>query len=106
LNTYKFTKKDGSFRYVKIHMKPCAGVKNFFRKEATKIAGEDPDYHSRALFDAIAKGDFPQWGVYAQIIPPYEAETYTINIFDPTIMISQKDYPSSHSGKSHSRKTP
>jgi catalase len=92
LNTYKFTKKDGSFRYVKIHMKSCAGVKIFFRKEATKFAGEDPDYHCRVLSDTIAKGDLPQWDVYAQIIPLREAETYKINIFDPTKAI-QKYYP-------------
>ena len=93
LNTYKFTKKDGSFWYVKIHMKPRAGIKNFTREEATTIAGMDPDYTSRALFEAIENGEVPQWDVFAQIIPPQEAETYKVNIFDPTKVISQKDYP-------------
>ncbi|MCJ1287164.1 hypothetical protein MMC26_006512 [Xylographa opegraphella] len=93
LNTYKFTKTDGSFWYVKVHMKPKAGVANFTREEATRIAGEDPDFMSRSLFNAIAAKDFPVWDVYVQIIPPQEAQTYKVNIFDPTKVISQADYP-------------
>jgi catalase len=93
LNTYKFTKKDGSFFYTKIHLKPKGGVKNFHREKATELAGSDPDFTSRALFDAIESGDFPEWTVYAQIIPPQEAAGYKTNIFDPTKTISQKDFP-------------
>ncbi|KIY01590.1 uncharacterized protein Z520_03142 [Fonsecaea multimorphosa CBS 102226] len=97
LNTYRFTKDANTFFYVKIFMKPKNGVKNFTRQEATKMAGEDPDFLGRSLFNAIEDGkktgDFPEWEVSAQIIPPNEAEKYPVNIFDPTKTISQKDYP-------------
>jgi catalase len=45
------------------------------------------------LYEAIEKGNFPSWTVYAQVIPPLEAETYHTNIFDATRTVSQKDYP-------------
>lgn len=48
LNTYKFTKKD-SYYYVKIHLKPVNGVKNFTREQATTKAGEDADYEPQSL---------------------------------------------------------
>ena len=85
---------------MKIHLKPVLGVKNFTREQATCEAGQDPDFHSRSLWQAIedAKAgkpgcQFPAWDVFAQIIPPVEAEKYPVNIFDPTKVISQKDYP-------------
>lgn len=93
LNTYKFTKRDGTFFYTKIHLKPKGGVKNFNRETATRLAGEQPDFTSQALFDAIEAKDYPEWTVYAQIIPSAEAAGYKVNIFDPTKTISQKDYP-------------
>ena len=95
LHTYKFTKgtEPGSFSYVKIHMKPKAGVSNFTREEATQKAGEDPDWMSRQLFNAIEAKDFPQWDVYAQIIPWQDVASLKVNIFDPTKVISQTDYP-------------
>lgn len=93
INAYKFTKPDGSFKYVKIHMKTDQGVHNLTEDESVKISGQDPDYATRDLYDAIEKGNYPSWTVYAQIIDPLEAETYKINIFDPTKTVSQKDYP-------------
>ncbi|KIX08462.1 uncharacterized protein Z518_03118 [Rhinocladiella mackenziei CBS 650.93] len=38
-HTYKFTKKDGSFHYVKIHIRADGGVKNLTNEEAIKLAG-------------------------------------------------------------------
>src|SRR5271155_5062365 len=74
-------------------MKPKAGVKNFTGEEATKLAGEDPDYTSRVLCNDIATGNFPSWHVFAQIMPPHDAEIYKVNIFDPTKVWSQSGYP-------------
>jgi catalase len=78
-------------------MKPKAGVLNFTREEATQKAGEDPDFMSRSLYQAIEDGkktgNFPQWDVKAQIMRPDQAEKYPINIFDPTKVWSQSDFP-------------
>ncbi|KAL1979654.1 hypothetical protein VTN96DRAFT_5399 [Rasamsonia emersonii] len=93
INTYEFTKPDGSFKYVRLTLKTDQGVKDLTQDESVTITGKDPDYFTRDLYDAIAKGNYPSWTVYAQIIDPREAETYHTNIFDATRTISEDDYP-------------
>ncbi|GIC94441.1 catalase [Aspergillus udagawae] len=83
-HTYKFTLKDGSFKYVKIHIKTAQGIKNFTKEEASRIAGEDPDFLIRDMFEAIERGEYPVWTVFVQVMSPEEAENYRWNIFDMT----------------------
>ena len=114
LNTYKFTTKD-SYHYVKIHMKPIGrSVETFTRTEATKKAGEDPDWMSRSLFDDIEAGKahpekLPKWTVSAQIIDKTLAEELSllgINIFDPTMVIPHKECPLTEFGTITLNKNP
>ncbi|KAJ5751341.1 Catalase mono-functional heme-containing [Penicillium manginii] len=98
-HTYKFTQKDGSFKYIKIHLKTRQGVQNLTREEATRIAGEDPDYMIRDMFEAIEKKDYPSWDVFVQVMDPSEAENYRWNIFDMTKVWSHKDFPLRNIGK-------
>lgn len=105
-HTYKFTKEDGSYKYIKIHIKTQQGVKNFTREEATKIAGEDPDYMIRDMFEAIEKKDYPSWDVFVQVMDPSEAETYRWNIFDMTKVWPHSDFPLRKIGKMTLNKNP
>ncbi|KAJ5995787.1 Catalase mono-functional heme-containing [Penicillium waksmanii] len=98
-HTYKFTQKDGSFKYIKIHIKTRQGVKNFSRQEATKIAGEDPDYMIRDMFEAIERKNYPVWDVFVQVMDPSEAENYRWNIFDMTKVWPHEDFPLRNIGK-------
>lgn len=41
--------------------------------------GEDADYHTRQLFEAIERGEYPKWTFYVQVMPEEEAETYRWN---------------------------
>jgi catalase len=79
--------------YVKWHFVTLQGIKNLTAKEADRIAGTDPDYATRDLFEAIERGDFPKWHVAIQIMPEAEAENYKVNPFDLTKIWSHKDYP-------------
>ncbi|KAJ5881956.1 uncharacterized protein N7529_000628 [Penicillium soppii] len=90
-HTYKFTKEDGSFNYVKIQMK--TSVKNLTKEESVNIAGENPDFLLQDLFEAIEKGDYPTWTVYVQVMSPEQAENYRWNIFDMTKVWPHKDFP-------------
>lgn len=91
--------QDGSFVYVKIHLKTDQGIKNFTNEEATKVAGEDPDHNVRDLFDAIERKDYPTWTAYLQVMNSEEAENYRWNIFDMTKVWPHKDYPLRQFGK-------
>lgn len=80
-HTIKFGKpEDGTFRYVKIHFKPDAGIKNLESDEALRLAGEEPDYHIKNMYNTIERGDYPTWTMYFQIMDPKDAETYRYNI--------------------------
>lgn len=92
-HTYTFTKEDGSFKYIKVHIKSRLGVHNMGAAEATKVAGENPDYLVQDLFDAVEQGNFPQWDIFVQVMDPAEAERYRINIFDMTKVWPHADFP-------------
>ncbi|CAI7594200.1 unnamed protein product [Penicillium pancosmium] len=98
-HTYKFTKPDGSFKYAKIHMKTQQGIENLSSQEATRIAGEDPDFMIRDMFEAIERGDYPTWNIYVQLMSPEEAEKYKWNIFDMTKVWPHTDFPLQQIGR-------
>ncbi|MGE6256634.1 catalase KatA [Heyndrickxia sporothermodurans] len=92
-HTYKWVNEEGEGVWVKYHFKTEQGVKNLSPDLAAKLAGENPDYHTEDLFNAIEKGDFPEWKLYVQIMPLEDADTYHFDPFDVTKVWSQKDYP-------------
>lgn len=92
-HTFKWVNAEGNAVWVKYHFKTEQGIKNLAPDLAAKIAGENPDYHTEDLFNAIDKGDFPAWKLYVQIMPIKDANTYRFDPFDVTKVWSQKDYP-------------
>ncbi|OJJ42260.1 hypothetical protein ASPZODRAFT_20653 [Penicilliopsis zonata CBS 506.65] len=93
INTYRFTQPDGNFHYVRIALKTDQGVRNLTQDQMTRLIGVDPDFATRDLYTAIDAGDFPSWTAYAQIIRPGDAVTSSVNIFDATRELPEKDYP-------------
>jgi catalase len=98
-HTYKLTKEDSSFKYVKFHFLTNQGIENNTNDEAVRLAGSDPDYHRRDLWNAIERGDYPSWNVYVQVMDPSDAEKYRWNIFDMTKVWPRADYPLRQIGK-------
>jgi catalase len=92
-HTFKWVNAEGEAVWVKYHFKTEQGVKNMAPDVAAKLAGENPDYHTEDLFNAIEKGDFPKWKLYVQIMPLEDANTYRFDPFDVTKVWSHKDYP-------------
>ena len=68
-HTFKWVNADGQAVWVKYHFRTEQGVKNLDVDLAAKIAGENPDYYTEDLFNAIEKGDFPAWRLFVQIMP-------------------------------------
>lgn len=107
VHTYKFGKpEDGTFKYVKLHFKPDSGNKTMKSDDAVRLAGEEPDYHVKDMYNAIEKGDYPTWTLNIQIMDPKEAETYRWNIFDDTRIWPHKDFPLHPVGKLTLNKNP
>lgn len=105
-HTFKWVNEDGQAVWVKYHFKTEQGIKNLDVNLAAKLAGENPDYHTEDLFNAIDKGDFPAWTLYVQIMPQENANTYRFDPFDVTKVWSQKDYPLIEVGRMVLNKNP
>ena len=52
----------GESHFVKFHWKPKLGKHGLAWDEAQKIAGKDPDFHRRDLWEAIDAGQLPRVG--------------------------------------------
>ncbi|RUO25306.1 catalase [Aliidiomarina minuta] len=98
-HTYMWVNAEGEKFWIKYHFHTDQGVECLTEEEATKIAGEDSDYHTRDLFDAIKRGEHPSWTLFVQIMPFKEAETYRFNPFDLTKVWPHGDYPLIEVGK-------
>lgn len=92
-HTYSLLNNKGERYWVKFHFKTQQGIKNLTVQRAAELAGTDPDYAGRDLFEAIEKKNFPKWNLQIQIMPELEADTYHINPFDLTKVWPHKDYP-------------
>lgn len=92
-NTFGLVNGDGKFVYCKFHYLTNQGIRNFTNDEATKLAGTDPDYLLRDLYNAIANGDYPSWNFYIQVMTPEQAASYKFDPFDVTKVWYHKDYP-------------
>jgi catalase len=96
-HTYSLINEDGQRTWVKWHFKTLQGIRNLPASEAVRLAGTDPDYAQRDLFNAIAKGDYPCWSVEMQVMndeqrAAWEAKTGW-DAFDLTKVWPQGDFP-------------
>ncbi|GLO11067.1 TPA: catalase [Pseudomonas putida] len=92
-HTYSLINAKGERTWVKWHFKTQQGIKNLAPADAARLAGTDPDYAQRDLFEAIERGDYPRWTVCIQVMSEAEAASRYENPFDVTKTWSQKDYP-------------
>ncbi|NIE75503.1 catalase [Pantoea sp. Tr-811] len=92
-HTYSLISAQGERTWVKWHFKTQQGIKNLAPADAARLAGTDPDYAQRDLFQAIERGDFPRWTVCIQVMSEAEAAGRAENPFDVTKTWSQKDHP-------------
>jgi catalase len=92
-HTYLWMNAKGERFWVKYHFKTVQGIENFALAEADAMAGADPDFHRRDLWDAIAGGDAPEWRLEMQIMPFEDAAGYRFNPFDVTKVWPHADYP-------------
>ena len=93
VNTFRLIAEDGKATFVKFHWKPKLGLQSTIWDEAVKIAGADPDYHRRDLFEAIAMGDFPEWEFGVQLISEQQAADLPFDILDATKLVPEEMVP-------------
>ncbi|MDP3173408.1 MAG: catalase [Phenylobacterium sp.] len=93
VNTFRLLNDKDEATFVKFHWRPKLGAQSTCWDEAVKIAGADPDYHRRDLFEAIDEGDFPEWEFGVQLLSQAEADALPFDILDATKVIPEELVP-------------
>jgi catalase len=93
IHTFRMVNAKGKSTFVKFHWKPKQGVQSTCWDEAVKIAGADPDFHRRDLFEAIDRGDFPEWELGIQAFDEAFADSLPFDVLDPTKIIPEEVLP-------------
>ncbi len=84
VDTFRFVNEQGKGRFIKFIWKPLLGVHSLVWDEAQKIAGKDPDFHRRDLWDAIDIGDYPEFELFVQMVDEEDEFKFNFDILDAT----------------------
>ena len=94
VHTFRLVNAEGATTLVKFHWKPVAGKASLVWEEAQKLAGVDPDFHRRDLWEAIGAGAFPEWDLGIQVFPDSDEQTFEgIDLLDPTKLVPEELAP-------------
>jgi catalase len=99
VHTFRFINARGKACLVKFHWKPLLGVHSLVWDEAQKIAGADPDFHRRDLWEAIEAGAFPEYELGVQIVDEKDELKYGFDMLDATKLLPEEIVPVRRIGK-------
>ncbi len=99
VHSFRLLNAAGDSTFVKFHWRPKLGLQSTIWDETVKIAGADPDFHRRDLFDAIAAGNFPEWELSVQLFTEEEAEAFPFDHLDATKLIPEELVPLKRIGR-------
>jgi catalase len=99
VHTFRMIDATGASALVKFHWRPVLGAHSLVWDEAQKIAGKDPDFHRRDLWNAIETGAFPEFELGLQVVPEADELKYGFDLLDPTKLIPEELVPVRRVGK-------
>ncbi len=76
VHTFRLINAQGKVTFVKFHWKPVLGVHSLVWDEAQQIAGKDPDFHRRDMWQSIEKGNALEWELGIQTIPEADEQKF------------------------------
>lgn len=98
VNTYKMVNAAGDTVLVKYHFHPRCGVACLTAEEAAKVQGQDLGSASKNLFEAIERGDYPQWDMFVQIMDDHDHPELDWDPLDDTKTWPEDQFPLRHIG--------
>ena len=93
IHTFQMVNAKGKVTFVKFHWKPKLGLQSTIWDEAAKLQGADNDYHRRDLYEAIEKGDYPEWELGLQLFDQATADSLPYDVLDSTKLIPEEVVP-------------
>ena len=99
VHTFRLINDQGKSTFVKFHWKPLLGVHSLVWDEAQKLAGKDPDFHRRDLWEAIENKAYPEYELALQLLPEEEQDKLGLDVLDPTKIWPEDMIPLQRVGK-------
>jgi catalase len=93
IHSFRLVNEKGESTFVKFHWRPKLGLQSTVWNEAVKIAGADPDFHRRDLFEAITSGNPPEWEFGVQLFTEEQADKFPFDHLDATKLIPEELVP-------------
>lgn len=93
VHTFRLINAEGKSHFVKFHWTPKQGLSALVWDEAQKLAGKDPDFHRRDLYEAIEQGFYPEWELGVQIVEEDDEMNFDFDLLDPTKIIPEELVP-------------
>lgn len=94
VHTFKMVNATGCAVYVKFHWISNQKTKEYFTlDESVQMAGTNPEYLLKDLFDRIERKEYPSWKLAIQVMTFDQAEKHPQNPFDVTKFWKLEDYP-------------
>ncbi|MFC0677819.1 catalase [Lysobacter korlensis] len=89
----KWVNDDGQAVLVKYHFLPKGGERNLTQEQANRIQATNFNHATQDLYDAIERGDFPEWEMAVQIMEDGEHPELDFDPLDPTKIWPPEQYP-------------
>lgn len=93
VHTFRLVNAGGKGTFVKFHWKPVLGTHSLVWDECQKIAGKDPDFNRRDLWDAIEAGQYPEWELGVQLVDEASEHDFDFDLLDATKIIPEEQVP-------------
>lgn len=93
VHTFRIVNAKGEVHFVKFHWRPKLGTQSLLWDEAVKIYGADADFHRRDLWEAIDRGDYPEYELALQVFDQATADKLAFDPLDATKLIPEEIVP-------------
>ncbi|WP_040693217.1 catalase [Nocardia vinacea] len=93
VHTFRLVNSEGRGTFVKFHWTPKLGVHSLLWDECQQVAGRDPDFNRRDLWDCIAAGQYPEWELGVQLVSDESEFGFDFDLLDPTKIIPEEQVP-------------
>ena len=99
VNTYKWVNDQGEGVLIKYHWEPLQEIRNLTQPEAEAIQAKNFNHATQDLYEAIERGDFPQWELCVQIMSDGEHPELDFDPLDDTKLWPEDQFPFLKVGK-------
>ena len=93
VNTYRMVNAQGEAVLVKYHWKTRQGIESLTQAEADQIQATNLGHASEDLFEAIERGEYPQWELNVQIMSDDEHPELDFDPLDDTKTWPEDQFP-------------